>query len=101
MKCSVYIATSADGYLAKPNGAIGWLHTTGNLEADLGSEDMGWHSFIELGLFNEMILTQVPMLLGDGIPLFGKANCQVKLEKPVVSAFPNDYIQVKYTVSSL
>ena len=186
MKCSVYIATSADGYIAKPDGAIDWLHTTGNLEADLGSEDMGWHSFIEsvdcmimgrksmdsiasmnltleqwpygdmniivlsrtvkipptsfhsetemysgeiaelvkdldargykhayidggetitsfieLGLINEMTITQVPVLLGDGVPLFGNLNRHVSLEKPEVLAFPNDFIQVKYTVSPL
>lgn len=26
IKCSVYIATSADGFIAKPDGDIGWLH---------------------------------------------------------------------------
>ncbi|MEX1212445.1 MAG: dihydrofolate reductase family protein [Balneolaceae bacterium] len=26
MKCSVYIATSADGFIAKPDGDIEWLH---------------------------------------------------------------------------
>src|SRR5690625_1935116 len=25
MKCSVYIATSADGFIARPDGDIGWL----------------------------------------------------------------------------
>ena len=25
MKCSVYIATSADGFIAKPDGDIEWL----------------------------------------------------------------------------
>lgn len=27
MKCSVYIATSADGYIATPDGGVDWLHT--------------------------------------------------------------------------
>jgi len=58
-------------------------------------------SFIELGLIDEMTITQVPVLLGDGIPLFGKINRQIKLENPVVVAFPNDMVQVKYRVSSL
>jgi hypothetical protein len=26
MKCSVYIATSVDGFIAKPNGNVDWLH---------------------------------------------------------------------------
>jgi len=58
-------------------------------------------SFIELGLINEMTITQVPVLLGDGVPFFGNLNRHVSLEKPEVLAFPNDFIQVKYTVSPL
>ena len=47
MKCSVYIATSADGYIARSDGSVDWLHTAGNLEADMGSEDMGFQSFMD------------------------------------------------------
>jgi len=47
MKCSVYIATSADGYIATPDGGVDWLHTAGNLEAYMGSEDMGFKAFID------------------------------------------------------
>ena len=47
MKCSVYIATSADGYIAAPDGGVDWLHTAGNLKADMGSEDMGFQSFMD------------------------------------------------------
>ena len=184
MKCSVYIATSADGYIATPDGGVDWLHTAGNLEADMGSEDMGFQSFmdsvdcmimgrkcmemissmnltpkqwvygdmrivvlsntvkeppenlrgkvemysgdiqdlivklessgfkhayidggstitsfINLKLINEMTITKAPVLLGEGIPLFGKINKSVKLENAKASAFPNDFIQIKYSVN--
>jgi len=46
MKCSVYIATSADGYIATLDGGVDWLHTSGNLDVDMGSEDMGFQSYI-------------------------------------------------------
>ena len=45
MKCSVYIATSVDGYIATSEGDIDWLHTAGNLDVDMGSEDMGFSGF--------------------------------------------------------
>ena len=162
MKCSVYIATSVDGYIATPDGGVDWLHTAGNLDADMGSEDMGFQSymdsvdcmimgrkcmemissmnltpeqwpygdvrivvlsntvkeppenlrgkiemysgdiqelilklessgfkhayidggstitsFVNLELINEMTITKAPVLLGEGIPLFGKINKSV------------------------
>lgn len=184
MKCSVYIATSVDGFIAKPNGAVDWLHTAGNLEADMGTEDMGFKSFmdsvdcmimgrkcmemissmnltpeqwfyggmkiivlsttvkeapdnlkgkvemfsgniadlmhtlekegyqhayidggktiqscINLKLINEITLTRIPILLGEGIPLFGKTFGDIKLEKAQASDYVNDFVQVKYAVN--
>lgn len=42
MQCSVFIATSLDGFIARPNGAIDWL-----LTADAGAqgEDHGYQAF--------------------------------------------------------
>ena len=48
MKCSVYIATSLDGYIATPDGGVDWLHTAGNSDADLGDDaDMGFAGFLD------------------------------------------------------
>ena len=41
-KTTVYIATSLDGFIARPDGAIDWL---GGPEDD-GDEDYGWADFI-------------------------------------------------------
>jgi dihydrofolate reductase len=47
MKCSVFIATSADGYIATLDDGIDWLETSGKRDVDLGEEaDMGFNSFI-------------------------------------------------------
>lgn len=47
MKCSVYIATSADGYIATPEGGVDWLHTAGKPDADMSNNpDMGFNNFI-------------------------------------------------------
>ncbi|ROS02031.1 dihydrofolate reductase [Sinobacterium caligoides] len=184
MKFSVYIATSADGYIADPDGGVDWLHSAGNADAEMGvNADMGFAdfidsvdcmimgrrcmeviasfnlspeqwpygdipiivlshtlkeppeslhgkveiyageitaliselekrelkhayvdggttitSFVNLALINQMTITKAPVLLGDGLPLFGRINRQIKLVDAEAEAFPNDFIQIKYRV---
>ena len=186
MKCSAFIAISADGYIATADGGVEWLELAGNsetgdreqfgsagFEAYIASVDcmiMGrkcmekissfnltpeqWPygdariivlsntiktppenlngkveiysgeisalisklenddfqhayidggttitNFINLKLINEMTITRAPILLGDGLPLFGKTKQPIKLEDAQATAYPNDYIQVKYRVN--
>lgn len=184
MKCSVYIATSADGFIAKNDGSVDWLHSAGKQDADLGdSADMGFNAFIasvdcmimgrkcmeviasmnlppeqwpygdthivvlsntlkespsslpkklemysgdlnalitrlesegykhayvdggttiqafiNLELINEMTITRAPILLGEGISLFGKTAKDITLEQSSAISFANDFIQEFYQV---
>ncbi|MCP4323668.1 MAG: hypothetical protein GY787_17825 [Alteromonadales bacterium] len=53
----------------------------------------------EKGYQNEITITKVPVILGEGISLFGKIHHVVKLEKLSATADPNDFVQVKYHVN--
>ncbi len=184
MKCSVFIATSFDGFIAKKDGDIGWLHSSGRQDIDLGKDsDMGFNSyissvdciimgrktletrshmnlsdeqwpygnimviglshtikdapgnlknrgkvysgeikellhkleedgirhiyidggttvrsFIKEKLVDEITVTRVPVLLGEGIPLFDLSCKDIILEDVNTKIFPNDYFQVNYKV---
>jgi dihydrofolate reductase len=56
-------------------------------------------SFLNLKLIDEMTITRIPILLGEGIPLFGKLNNCIKLENSEATASSNDFIQIKYSVN--
>ncbi len=186
MKCSVYIATSADGYIATPDGGVDWLDSAGNAEsgdrASMGdggfssyldtvdcmvmgrktmekvasfnlppeqwpSRDLPVYvlsdtlsqpprglpetveifsgsipelidqlkvkgfkhayidggstitSFLQCDLIDEICVSQAPILLGSGLPLFGNLGKTVKLSAAQAKVFSNDFIQWKYLVS--
>ncbi|MDW3195423.1 MAG: dihydrofolate reductase family protein [Cytophagales bacterium] len=187
MKCSVFIATSLDGYIAKPDDSVDWLQRAGNQEADMAGnagmglleylatvdcmiigrklmevlssfelapdqwpygdikiyalsnsikeapdnlkdrvemysgdinvlvsrlEDDGYkHAYIDGGntiqgfinqeLINEVTITIAPILLGEGKRLFGKTSKDINLKSAKVESYPNDFIQVNYTVDYL
>lgn len=174
-KCSVYIAASLDGFIARPDGDIDWLDDPGYI---LEGEDFGyyafmdsidalimgrntfekvltfgeWHytkpvfvltskelevpdhlidkvyflkgepqevlkelnkkghysfyidggkiiqSFLKSGLISEMIITQIPILLGDGIPLFDTLQKEIKLKLSSSISYPNGFVKTAYEV---
>jgi dihydrofolate reductase len=178
VKCSVFVAISMDGYLARLNGDLDWLTKTAAANA---SEDYGYkeffdtvdtvilgrktyehllslndwpyagkrtivlsrdagkvpgdlaypvnimsgppaglvrrlevegahhvyvdggttiRGFLNAGAINEMIITFVPVLIGSGIPLFGKLDRDVKLQHVETTLYRNSLLQSKYTVEN-
>jgi dihydrofolate reductase len=53
-------------------------------------------SFMEEDLIDELILSRVPLLLGDGIPLFPISNKRLYLEHIETKAFSNGLVQSHY-----
>lgn len=58
------------------------------------------YTHINVGLLDEICVTQIPILLGGGLPLFGSLERTIKLENAEASAFSNDFIQWKYRICS-
>jgi dihydrofolate reductase len=173
MTASVFIATSVDGFIARPEGEIDWLPEGGGeahgydefiasvdaivigrktFETVLGFE--GWpygdkrvvvlsgspidfsairggvvermagdpaeivsqlaaggvqhiyvdggitiQGFLRAGLIQRLIITRVPVLIGDGIPLFGALPRDVVLRHVATRAYPSGLVQSEYAVA--
>jgi dihydrofolate reductase len=178
IKCSVFIATSLDGYIARKNGDIDWLP---NLDDGSKGEDFGYkefftsvdtlvmgrktyelvltfkdwpysgkkvivlsskypklpatlagdvemmacppaqvvdrlsktgsqhiyvdggntiQGFLKAGLIQEMTITRIPVLIGDGIPLFGKLDQDMKFQHIETKMYRNGLVQSRYRVEN-
>jgi len=176
VKCSVFIATSLDGFIARKNGGLDWLP---GIDGETGGEDYGFYeffasidalvmgrktyesaltfkewpyrgkkvivlssgfpktlkvlsedvegtslppreliqrlassgaehvyvdggktiqSFLKAGLIQEMTITTVPVLIGEGISLFGPLEHDIKLQHVSTKAYESGLVQSKYKV---
>ena len=64
-----------------------------NLYIDGGKVIQG---FLREDMIDEMIITRIPILLGDGIPLFGKHDRQMKFSHLKTETFENGLIKSWY-----
>ena len=55
-------------------------------------------SFLAEGLIEDMILTRVPILIGEGLPLFGSIQHDIDLEHLETTTFPSGLVSSKYRV---
>lgn len=55
-------------------------------------------SFLAEGLIAEMIITRIPVLLGAGIPLFGRLDHDIALDHVETQAFGSGLVQSHYRV---
>lgn len=56
--------------------------------------------FLRAGLIQRLIITRVPVLIGDGIPLFGSLLRDVRLEHIATRHYPSGLVQTEYRVAA-
>ena len=174
MTVSVFVGTSVDGFIARPNGDLDWLpegggephgydefiasvdaivigrntfekvltlgpwpygdkrvvvlsHRPVDLSAAVGGvvEQMagppaaivsqlaasGAHhlyvdggitiqEFLRAGLIQRLIITRVPVLIGEGIPLFGTLPHDIRLRHVATRHYPSGLVQSEYQVAA-
>lgn len=55
-------------------------------------------SFLRAGLIDDMVISRVPVLIGEGLPLFGRLEGDVALEHVETKSFPSGLVQSFYRV---
>ena len=54
--------------------------------------------FLREGLVNEMTITTIPILIGEGLPLFGALDGDINLELIKSRSFKNGFVQNQYKI---
>ncbi|QYO65314.1 dihydrofolate reductase family protein [Leptolyngbya sp. 7M] len=53
--------------------------------------------FLRAGLIDRMIISRLPILIGEGIPLFGPTEKDIRWKLGRVKEFPSGMVQCEYT----
>jgi dihydrofolate reductase len=69
----------------------------GHLYVDGGITVQG---FLRAGLVDRLVITRVPVLIGEGIPLFGSLPRDIRLRHVMTRHFPSGLVQSEYHVEN-
>jgi dihydrofolate reductase len=56
--------------------------------------------FLRAGMIQRLIITRVPVLIGEGVPLFGTLPHDVRLRHVATRSYPSGLVQSEYEVAS-
>ena len=57
-------------------------------------------SFINEGFISDLVITTIPVLLGEGLPLFGKTPSDIKLKHVETIAYANGFVKSTYEINN-
>jgi dihydrofolate reductase len=96
-KIIIYIATSADGYIARPEDDVEWLNRRPR-NVDYGMRSF-YASFLDAGEIDEFDIHVVPTFIGEGIPLVAPRHQDVPLLLRSARKYPDGVVRRRYDVA--
>lgn len=58
-------------------------------------------SFLREGLINNLIISKVPVLIGNGLPLFGELDSDLKLNHLGTNSYSSGLVQSEYECKTI
>jgi dihydrofolate reductase len=94
-----HLTSSVELHALAPGDLMVYLEAAGarHLYIDGGQTIQG---FLNAGLISDLIITRIPILIGDGIPLFGPLARDIKLTHIQTKQFTNGFVQSRYQIRS-
>lgn len=125
LKSSVFIATSLDGFIAREDGNLDWLDAANAILPN--GEDCGFNSsespkelhdrlsneglkriyvdggitiqrFIDADLIDDITITLIPVVLGNGKPLFATKCRDIPLKLISTKTYDFGFVQLTYNI---
>jgi dihydrofolate reductase len=91
------LAEGVEGSSASPVELMRQLQLSGSTHVYVdGGKTI--QSFLRANLIQEITISRVPILLGEGIPLFGPLVGDIKLRHESTKAFNNGLVQSRYSI---
>jgi dihydrofolate reductase len=81
----------------RPDGIVSQLEARGINHAYVDG-GITIQRFLRAGLIQRMIVTRVPVLIGEGIPLFGVTGRDIPLKHIATRQYPSGLVQSEYLV---
>jgi dihydrofolate reductase len=83
----------------EPEEIVGQLEARGvrHVYVDGG---MTVQRFLRAGLIQRLVITRVPVLIGEGVPLFGELDADIRLEHVETRAYKSGLVRSEYRVLS-
>lgn len=103
----VHIGTSADGYIARPDGDLEWL-TSRPAPAGFYGMNAFWlmaggeliASFLGEQAIDEFVVSVAPVFIGDGIPLIARRHRHTPLDLLSTERFEDGVVQLRYRIQN-
>lgn len=91
------LAEGIEGTSASPAELVRQLEASGSAHVYVdGGKTV--QSFLQADLIQDMTITRVPVLIGDGIPLFGALDRDIRLRHESTRSFESGLVQSRYKV---